>query len=109
MNNKSANAEPEMFWQLLKDLLQSKNLQTGLVTSDNSTSLNHLFANKFPEICHYLNLWHIFHNMYRKFVTKFNKIIIASKLYIFFVLLFMFFYHLFNLIYYLYFLKSIEI
>lgn len=64
-NNRSAGAEPIAFRRLFNELLEM-NIRIAFVTTDASPSLNALFANEFPQIRHYYDLWHILRNMYRK-------------------------------------------
>ena len=73
VNNRSCNAEPAAVRQLITDL-ELKNIRILSVTSDNGSSLNRLFRAEFPHIHHYLDLWHILRNMYRKFAPKFNNV-----------------------------------
>lgn len=77
VGNKSCNAEPEATRQLI-DFILSKNLNIASITSNNSTSLNKLISTNYPNIHHFLDLWHILRNMHNKYLPKFgiNVIII---------------------------------
>lgn len=78
VNNNSANAERFGFGLLLNDFL-TKNLRIGFVTSDNSKALNSLFENEYPEIKHYLDLWHVLRkNMHRNLKRRYLFIAIIS-------------------------------
>lgn len=66
------NAEPKACRILLNELL-SKNLSVNSVTTDGSRSLSALFSSKFLFLKHYLDLWHILHNIQKKFAPKFNN------------------------------------
>lgn len=72
-NNRSANAESMDFKNFLYDLI-GMNIKISSVTTDNSMSLIFFFANEFPDIVHYIDLWHILMNMNRKFQLKFSQV-----------------------------------
>lgn len=100
VNNRSPNCELEgtrrfltsknffcniiYFINLFLDLL-SKNIQISSVTTDGSAVLKKNISEEFPNIKHYLDLYHILRAMYRIFVNKFNRVsyIIYSIIYFF--------------------------
>lgn len=82
-NNNSPSAEKIGFRRLLNYLI-SNNLQIKSVTTDNSSSLNNLFSTEYPHITHYLDMWHILRNLYRKFSPKF-KVVIFFIFYLFII------------------------
>lgn len=71
VNNRSPNAEPAAFRHVLNDLLQDIAIQS--VTTDNNLSLNKMFREEYPEIEHFIDLWHVLRNMFKKFLPKFKE------------------------------------
>lgn len=72
VNNRTPNAEPAACRILVNELL-SYNLVINSITTDGSNQLSSLFSTEFPFIKHYLDLWHILHNIQKKFAPKFNR------------------------------------
>lgn len=89
-NNKSANAESIAFRRFVNELL-FLNIRIGSITTDNNISINEIMSNEFPDIVHYLDLWHILRNMYKTFQPKFNKVCFLLFLYFAFVIICIFF------------------
>lgn len=81
-NNKSSNAEPIAFWQLINEIFLL-NLDISFITTDSSPTLHALLENEYNEIRHHLNIWHILRNTYQKFTV----ILTNNKLfsYLFFI------------------------
>lgn len=73
VNNISSNAEVEAFRRLLSEL-RLQDISIASVTTDNSCQLNAFFRKECPDICHYLDLWHILRNIFRKFLPKFKTV-----------------------------------
>lgn len=72
-NNNSLAAEKIVFQKLL-DYLISNNLNISSVTTDISETISNLFLNEYPLITHYLDIWQILQNMYKKFLPKFRVV-----------------------------------
>lgn len=73
VNNCSTNAEPLAVRRLMDDLL-NRNISIASVTTDGSKALGKVFRENYPNIRHYLDLYHILRAMYRKFAPKFNRV-----------------------------------
>lgn len=70
VNNHSPNAEPAAFRRLIDEL--STHMQITSITTDNSPALNKMFREEYGHIKHYIDLWHILRNMFKKFSPKFK-------------------------------------
>lgn len=47
-------------------------MHISLVTTDNSSALTKMFRENYPQIKHYIDLWHVLRNMFKKFSPKFT-------------------------------------
>lgn len=70
VNNHSPNAEPAAFGRVLNDI--SNHIQIASVTTDNSPTLNKMFREEYGHIKHYIDLWHLLRNMFKKLAPKFK-------------------------------------
>lgn len=60
------------FKQVFDDIT-SKKLEIASVTTDNNEEIDDFFSKNYPNICHFIDLYHILREMYHNFSPKFNK------------------------------------
>lgn len=72
-NNVSSNAETIATRDLINKLLVEE-LNISSITTDGSKALSNLIATEYPNIVHYLDLWHILRNLFRKLNPNFKVV-----------------------------------